>query len=74
MAAGNETKVDTALLAKTAESLNPLIKNLENIFEQFQQEIKSSRSEGQGDASDDIRNTAAQLKSGSTEIIKALKG
>ncbi|MBQ9550787.1 MAG: WXG100 family type VII secretion target [Lachnospiraceae bacterium] len=74
MAAGNETKVDTALLAKTAESLNPLIKNLENIFEQFQQEIKSSRSEWQGDASDDIRNTAAQLKSSSAEIIKVLKG
>ena len=50
MAGGNETKVDTALLANTAESLSPLIKNLENIFEQFQQEVKSSRSEWQGDA------------------------
>ena len=74
MAAGNETKVDTALLANTAESLSPLIKNLENIFEQFQQEVKSSRSEWQGDASDDIRNTAAQLKSSSSEIVKVLNG
>ncbi|MCR5000385.1 MAG: WXG100 family type VII secretion target [Lachnospiraceae bacterium] len=74
MAAGSETKVDTALLANTAESLSPLIKNLENIFEQFQQEVKSSRSEWQGDASDDIRNTAAQLKSSSAEIVKVLNG
>ena len=74
MAAGNETKVDTALLARTAETLAPLIKNLENIFDQFQQEIKSSRGEWQGDASDDIRNTAAQLKSSSAEIVKVLNG
>ena len=38
MASGSETKVDTALLAATAETLTPLIRNLENIFEQFQQE------------------------------------
>ncbi len=74
MATGNDTKVDTALLASTAETLSPLIKNLENIFEQFQQEIKSSRGEWQGDASDDIRNTAAQLKSSSAEITKVLNG
>ena len=74
MASGSETKVDTTLLANTAETLAPLIKNLENIFDQFQQEIKSSRSEWQGDASDDIRNTAAQLKSSSAEIIKVLNG
>ncbi|MCR4903474.1 MAG: WXG100 family type VII secretion target [Butyrivibrio sp.] len=74
MADGNETKVDTALLASTAETLTPLIKNLENIFEQFQQEIKSSRAQWQGDTSDDIRNTAAQLKSSSAEITKVLNG
>ena len=74
MASGSETKVDTTLLANTAETLAPLIKNLENIFDQFQQEIKSSRSEWQDDASDDIRNTAAQLKSSSAEIIKVLNG
>ena len=72
--AGSETKVDTALLASTAETLTPLIKNLENVFEQFQQEIKSSRGEWQGDASDDIRNTAAQRKSSSAESIKVLNG
>jgi WXG100 family type VII secretion target len=72
--AGSETKVDTAMLAKTAETLTPLIKNLENIFDQFQQEIKNSRGEWQGDASDDIRNTAAQLKSSSAEITKVLNG
>ncbi len=74
MAAGNDTKVDTALLASTAETLSPLVKNLENIFEQFQQEIKSSRGEWQGDASDDIRNTAAQLKASSAEVVKVLNG
>ncbi len=74
MASGNDTKVDTALLAQTAESLSPLVKNLENVFEQFQQEVKNSRSEWQGDTSDDIRNTAAQLKSSSAEITKVLNG
>ena len=74
MAAGNDTKMDTALLLSTAESLTPLIKNLENIFEQFQQEVKSSRSSWQGDGSDDIKNTAAQLKESSAEIIKVLNG
>ena len=70
----NETKVDTALLASTAEALTPLIKNLENNFEQFQQEVKSVRGEWQGDASDDIRNTSAQLKSSSSEIIRVFNG
>ncbi len=74
MAAGNDNKVDTALLARTAETLSPLVKNLDNIFEQFQQEVKSSRGEWQGDKSDDIRNTAAQLKSSSAEITKVLNG
>jgi WXG100 family type VII secretion target len=74
MAAGNDTKMDTALLVRTAETLTPLIKNLENIFEQFQQEIKSTRSAWQGDTSDDIRNTAAQLKSSSAEVTKVLNG
>ena len=74
MAAGSDTKVDTALLARTAETLSPLVKNLDNIFEQFQQEVKSSRGEWQGDTSDDIRNTAAQLKSSSAEITKVLNG
>ena len=74
MAAGNDTKVDTALLASTAETLSPLVKNLENIFENFQQEIKSSRGEWQGDTSDDIKNTAAQLKASSAEITKVLNG
>ena len=74
MASGNDTKVDTALLASTAETLSPLVKNLENVFEQFQQEIKNSRGEWQGDTSDDIRNTAAQLKASSAEIKKVLNG
>ncbi len=74
MAAGNDTKVDTALLASTAETLSPLVKNLENIFENFQQEIKSSRGEWQGDTSDDIKNTAAQLKASSSEMLKVLNG
>ena len=74
MAGGSDTKVDTALLLKTAETLGPLIKNLGNIFEQFQQEVKSSRSEWQGDTSDDIRNTAAALKESSAEITKVLNG
>lgn len=72
--AGSDTKVDTALLLKTAETLGPLIKNLGSIFEQFQQEVKSSRSEWQGDTSDDIRNTAAALKESSAEITKVLNG
>lgn len=74
MAAGNEQKVDTALLANCAETLTPLIKNLENIFEQFQQEVKNSRGDWQGDTSDDIRNTANQLKASSAEIIRVLNG
>ena len=74
MASGNETKVDTALLANCAETLTPLIRNLENIFEQFQQEIKNLRGEWQGDTSDDIRNAANQLKASSTEIVKVLNG
>ena len=74
MAGGSESKIDTALLANTAETLAPLIKNLENVFEQFQQEIKNSRGEWQGDTSDDIKNTAAALKSSSAEMTKVLNG
>ena len=74
MAAGNDTKMDTALMLSTAETLSPLIKNLESVFDQFQQEIKSSRGGWQGDGSDDIKNTAAQLKESSSEIIRVLNG
>ena len=74
MAGGSESKIDTALLASTAETLTPLIKNLENVFEQFQQEIKSSRGEWQGDTSDDIKNTSAALKESSAEMSKVLNG
>lgn len=74
MATGNNTKVDTALLASAAETLAPLVKQLESIFEQFQQEVKSSRADWQGDTSDDIRNTAAQLKASSADMSKALNG
>ena len=74
MAGGSESKIDTALLANTAETLTPLIKNLENVFEQFQQEVKSSRGEWQGDTSDDIKNTAGALKESSAEMTKVLNG
>ncbi|MCR4786990.1 MAG: WXG100 family type VII secretion target [Lachnospiraceae bacterium] len=74
MAGGNDNKVDTALLASTAETLSPLVKALENIFDNFQNEVKNSRGEWQGDTSDDIRNTAAQLKASSAEITKVLNG
>lgn len=74
MATGNETKVDTALLVSTAETLTPLVKSLQSNFDQFQQEIKNSRGEWQGDTSDDIRNTANQLKSSSAEMIRVLNG
>ena len=74
MASGSDTKMDTALLLSTAETLGPIIKNLENIFDQFQQEIKSVRGGWQGDGSDDIKNTAAQLKESSAEITRVLSG
>ena len=74
MATGNDTQVDTALLLSTAEALDPMVKKLETIFDQIQQEVKSQRGDWQGDTSDDIKNTAAALKSSSAEIIKVLNG
>ncbi len=72
MATGNDTQVDTALLLSTAETLDPMIKKLETIFDQIQQEVKSQRSDWQGDTSDDIKNTAAALKNSSAEMIRVL--
>lgn len=68
-----ENKVDTKLLAATADSIEPAIKKMATLFEQWQSTIGSLRSDWQGDTSDDIRNTAAQIKTNSEALMRSLE-
>lgn len=68
-----ESKVDTKLFLATAEEIEPAIKQLSNLFEQWQSTLAALRSDFQGDTSDDIRNTAAQLRSSSEVLIASLE-
>lgn len=68
----SETKIDTKLFLATAESLEPVIKQLSSLFSQWQQTLASLRGDWQGDTSDDIRNTAAQLQRSSDALLASL--
>lgn len=70
----NESKIDTKLFLTTAEELKPLTKNLGNLFTQWQETLASLRSEWQGDTSDDVKNTAAQLQKSSEALLRSLSG
>lgn len=67
-----ENKVDTKLFIATAETIEPAIKQLSSLFEQWQSTLASVRGDWQGDTSDDIRNTAAQLKASSDALNASL--
>ena len=67
-----ENKVDTKLLVATAETIEPAVKQLSTLFDQWQHTIASIRGDWQGDTSDDIRNTAAQLKASSDALLASL--
>ena len=72
--AGNETRIDTALFIATAEQMAPLTKELTNLFNRWQETVSALRSDWQGDTSDDIRNTAAQLRKSSDQLLQSLSG
>lgn len=68
----NESKIDTKLFLSTADALAPLAKNLGNLFTQWQETVASLRSEWQGDSSDDVKNTAAQLQKSSEALLRSI--
>ena len=72
--AGTESRVDTALFLSTAEALEPVTKNLTSLFNQWQDTVRSLRGQWQGDASDDVKNTAAQLAKSSDALLRSLNG
>lgn len=72
--AGTETRVDTALFLSTAEALEPVTKNLTSLFNQWQDTVRSLRGQWHGDASDDVKNTAAQLAKSSDALLRSLSG
>ena len=71
MATG-DVVVDIQLFKNTAETLNPVISSLGNLFEEWQNTVKGLRGEWQGDTSDDIRNTAAQIAKSSGDLMKSI--
>ena len=72
--AGSESRIDTQLFLATAEALNPATRELANLFTRWQETLSSLRSDWQGDSSDDIRNTAAQLQRSSEALLRSLTG
>ena len=72
--AGTETRVDTALFLSTAEALEPVTKNLTSLFNQWQDTVRSLRSQWQNDASDNVKNTTAQLAKSSDALLRSLSG
>ena len=71
--ASGESTVDIQLLRKTAEALNPAIKNLSTLFSEWQNTVNSARGEWQGASSDNIKNTANQLKKSSDDLLKSMQ-
>ena len=71
MATG-DTVVDIQLFRSTAETMNPIINSLNSLFDEWQTTVKSMRGEWQGDTSDDIRNTAAQIAKSSADLMKSI--
>ncbi len=74
MATGSESVIDTALFLRTAEALEPVTKNLGELLSQWQQTVSGLRSEWQGDSSDDVKNTAAQVQKSADALLRALNG
>lgn len=72
--AGSESRINTALFLSTAETLNPITKELAGLFARWQDTVASLRSDWQGDSSDDVRNTAAQLQRSSDALLQSLTG
>lgn len=72
MATGNETKIDTKLFAATADTLAACTKELERLCGDWGKTMTSLRSEWQGDASDNIKNTAEQARKSAAELLASL--
>lgn len=72
MATGNESKIDTKLFVATADSIAPITKDLGNLFGEWQRALSGLRGEWQGDVSDNVKNTAAQVQKSSGELLKSL--
>ena len=69
-----ESKIDTKLFVSTAETIGQLTKQLGELSDRWQDTLGAIRGEWQGDTSDDVRNTAAQLQKSSAALLKSLSG
>lgn len=72
MATGNETKIDTKLFAATADTLLACTKEMERLCGDWSKAMSSLRSQWQGDVSDNIKNTAEQVKKSAADLLASL--
>lgn len=72
--AGSETKTDTALFQKTVETLQLAVKGLGEQLSRWQQTVGDLRGKWQGDASDNVRNTSAQVEKSADALLRSLSG
>lgn len=74
MATGSESRIDTKLFAATAQTLGDIAKQLDGRSQEWNKTIGALRGVWQGDASDNIRNTAEQAQKSAEELVRALAG
>ena len=67
-----DTKVDTKLFKTSADAMKAPVKGLSEKFNDWQRQCNSIRGDWQGDVSDDVRNTASQLKKSSDALVNSL--
>lgn len=72
MATGNESKIDTALFASVADSIASSVKEMDRLCQEWNGIMAGLRSEWQGDASDNIKNTAEQVKKSAAVLLENL--
>lgn len=72
MANTGDTRVDTKLFKNSADAMKTPVKGLSEKFNEWQRLANSIRGDWQGDVSDDVRNTAAQLKKSSEALVQSL--
>ena len=74
MATGNESKVDTKLFAATADTIGNAAKELARLAEDWNKVMGGLRGVWQGDVSDDVRNTVAQVQKSAGDLLRVLSG
>lgn len=69
-----ESKIDTALFMRTADTMSGIAKEMGSLFQSWNKTVSGLRGCWQGDSSDNIKNTADQVQKSAESLLGALAG